>query len=76
MRVRERRGQTRVGRRERGARRVFIERERGEERSPGREEGVAGVFNANNGVGLIPWREWRERVMGEGETVEFKLHNS
>jgi hypothetical protein len=75
-RVRERRGRARVGRRERGARQVFMDRGRGEERSPGREEGAAGVFKAINGIGFIPWCQWRERVMREGEPVELKLHNS
>jgi hypothetical protein len=40
-------GRARVGRRETGARPVFIDRGRGEERSPGREEGAAGVLRSH-----------------------------
>jgi hypothetical protein len=52
-RVRERKGRARVGRRERGARPVFIERGRGEERSSGREGEAVGVLQgAIDGVGI------------------------
>jgi hypothetical protein len=53
VRERERKGQARVGRRERGARSVFIERGRGEERAPGREEEAVGVLQgAIDGVNI------------------------
>jgi hypothetical protein len=71
VRERERKGQARVGRRERGARSVFIERGRGEERSSGRErKRRSGLFKAP----LMASTSMGES--GEGETVELKLHYS
>jgi hypothetical protein len=65
-RVREKRGRARVGRRDREARPVFIERGRGE--GVGRERGGRILQDAIDG-GCING----ERV-GRGETVALKLH--
>jgi hypothetical protein len=54
--------------RERGARPVFIERGRGGERSPGREEGAVGSLQGHQ------WRSSMGEERGEGETDALKLH--
>jgi hypothetical protein len=43
------------------ARPIFIERGRGEERSPGRGRGGRRFFKAINGDSFFPWHQWRER---------------
>jgi hypothetical protein len=56
-RVRERKGRARVGRRDREARPVFIERRRGEERKSGERE-ATGFFKTPLMAAASMGREW------------------
>jgi hypothetical protein len=67
-RVRECRGQARVGRREREELGVFTERGRGEERSLGREEGAARALQGHQWHQIQSMASMERESNGEGET--------